>query len=235
MGAMVTPAAWAAPTRARGTSMMVVPPMPDFPEAVAGVAAMAPAPAMSATPAATLTIFLLRFMNPPGVIISRPLRGLTAAAWAFLREAQTQTLALPNTGQALAIDLGSPTDIHPTNKQDVGRRLALLAKNRVYGVTGDDTGPTFSDAGREGPALRVRFTHASGLNSRDKPTQSLELAGADKVFHPATAKIERESLLVSSPAVKDPVAVRYAWRNAPAANLFNGAGLPAVPFRSDRW
>lgn len=159
----------------------------------------------------------------------------TAAAWAFLREAQTQTLALPNTGQALAIDLGSPTDIHPTNKQDVGRRLALLAKNRVYGVTGDDTGPTFADAGREGPALRVRFTHASGLNSRDKPTQSLELAGADKVFHPATAKIERESLLVSSPAVKDPVAVRYAWRNAPAANLFNGAGLPAVPFRSDRW
>ena len=159
----------------------------------------------------------------------------TDAAWAFLREAQTQTLALPNTGQALAIDLGIPTDIHPTNKQDVGRRLALLAKNRIYGVTVDDTGPTFADAVREGAALRVRFAHASGLNSHDKPTQSLEIAGADKVFHPATAKIERETLLVSAPAVKEPVAVRYAWRNAPVANLFNGAGLPAVPFRSDRW
>ena len=159
----------------------------------------------------------------------------TDAAWAFLREAQTKTLAVPNTGQTLAIDLGSPIDIHPTNKQDVGRRLALLAKNRVYGVTVDDTGPTFADAGREGAALRVRFTHASGLNSHDKPTQSLEIAGADKIFHAATAKIERETLLVSSPAVKEPVAVRYAWRNAPVANLFNGAGLPAVPFRSDSW
>ena len=159
----------------------------------------------------------------------------TAAAWAFLREAQTQTLAWPNTGQALAIDLGSPTDIHPTNKQDVGRRLALLAKNRVYGVTVDDTGPTFADVVREGAALRVRFTHASGLNAHDKPTQSLEIAGADRIFHAATAKIERETLLVSAPAVKEPVAVRYAWRNAPVANLFNGAGLPAVPFRSDRW
>ena len=159
----------------------------------------------------------------------------TDATWAFLREAQTQTLSLPHTGQALAIDLGNPTDIHPTNKQDVGRRLALLAKNRVYGVTLDDTGPTFADAVREGAALRVRFTHASGLAAQDKPTQSLEIAGADRVFHPATAKIERDTLLVSSPAVKAPVAVRYAWRNAPAANLFNGAGLPAIPFRSDQW
>jgi sialate O-acetylesterase len=159
----------------------------------------------------------------------------TDAAWAFLREAQTKTLSVPNTGQALAIDIGNLTDIHPANKQDVGRRLALLAKNRVYGITVDDTGPTFASATREGAALRVRFTAASGLISHEKPVQSLEVAGADKVFRPATAKIERETLLVSSPAVREPVAVRYAWKNAPEANLYNGAGLPAVPFRSDNW
>ena len=160
----------------------------------------------------------------------------TGLSYAFLREAQTQTLALPNTGQALAIDVGNPDDIHPTNKQDVGRRLALLAKNRVYGITGDDTGPTFVGAAREGAALRVKFTHASaGLVAHDKPVQSLELAGANKVFHPATVLIDRDSLLVSAPEVKEPMAVRYAWKNSPEANLYNGAGLPAVPFRSDNW
>ncbi len=159
----------------------------------------------------------------------------TGLTYAALREAQTQTLALPNTGQALAIDVGNPNDIHPANKQDVGRRLAMLAKNRVYGLTVDDTGPTFAAVAREGAALRVRFTQASGLIAHDKPVQSLEIAGADKIFHPATAKIERETLLVSAPKVREPIAVRYAWRNAPEANLYNGAGLPALPFRSDLW
>jgi sialate O-acetylesterase len=156
-------------------------------------------------------------------------------SYAFLREQQTQTLALPETGQALAIDIGNPDNIHPTNKQDVGRRLALLARHRVYGFVGDDTGPTFASATREGRALRVRFSHAEGLVAHDKPVQSLELAGADRVFHPAVAKIEHDTLLVSSPRVPEPVAVRYAFSNAPEANLFNGAGLPAVPFRSDDW
>jgi len=82
----------------------------------------------------------------------------------------------------------------------------------------------------------VRFMHAgTGLVAHDKPVQSLELAGADKIFRAATAKIERDTLVVSSPKVKEPVAVRYAWVNAPEANLFSGAGLPAVPFRSDSW
>lgn len=159
----------------------------------------------------------------------------TGTNYAFLREAQTQTLTLPHTGQALAIDIGDPDNIHPANKQDVGRRLALLAKNRTYGITGDDTGPTFASIAREGAAVRVRFTHANGLIAFDKPAQSLELAGADRVFRPATAKIVGDTLLVSAPEVKEPVAVRYAWKNAPEANLFNGAGLPAVPFRSDTW
>jgi sialate O-acetylesterase len=160
----------------------------------------------------------------------------TNRTYAFLREAQTKTLALPNTGQALAIDLGDPKNIHPTNKQEVGRRLALLAKNRDYGIVGDDTGPTFAGATREGTTMRVRFSHAGGgLIAREKPVQALELAGADRVFYPADGRIERDTLIVTSPKVREPVAVRYAFTNAPEANLFSGAGLPAVPFRSDEW
>lgn len=156
--------------------------------------------------------------------------------WPLLREAQTRALSLPNTGQAIAIDLGNPDDIHPVNKQEVGRRLALLAKSRVYGITTDDTGPTFAGATREGAAMRVTFTHASaGLTAYAKPVQSLELAGANRIFFPATARIERDTLLVAAPEVKEPVAVRYAWKNSPDANVYNGAGLPAGPFRSDDW
>ncbi len=166
----------------------------------------------------------------------KPVNDFTDTNYAFLREAQTQTLSLPNTGQALAIDIGDPKNIHPTDKQEVGRRLALLAKHRVYGITCDDTGPTFASATREGPAMRVRFTEVSGgLVAHDKPVESLELAGTDHVFHPAAGKIERDTLLVTSSQVKAPAAVRYAWHDAPGANLYSGAGLPAVPFRSDDW
>lgn len=166
----------------------------------------------------------------------------TGLSYAVLREAQTKTLNVPNTGQAIAIDLGEPDNLYPANKQDVARRLALLAKARVYGIIDDDTGPTFVSAtrepltGRGGVGLRVRFEHTEGgLVAHNKPIPSLELAGADRVFHPAVARIDQGTLLVTSPQVHDPVAVRYAWRNAPEANLYNGAGLPAVPFRSDDW
>lgn len=156
---------------------------------------------------------------------------------AFLRSAQTEALALPSTGQAIAIDLAEEEDgANLDNSQAVGHRLALLAKNRVYGMVADDSGPSLLDARAEGSAMRVRLSHAtSGLVAHEKPVQSLELAGADKVFRPASAKIERETLLVTSSEVKMPVAVRYAWRNAPEANLYNGAGMPAAPFRSDDW
>ena len=157
-------------------------------------------------------------------------------AWARLRDAQTSALGLPATGMAVTIDIGDPKDIHPRNKQEAGRRLALIAKTQAYGIPGDFQGPTFTFVTGEKSSLRVHFKHAStGLISANRPVQSLEIAGADKVFHPATGKIERDTLVVSSREVKQPLAVRYAWSNAPAANLFNGAGLPAVPFRSDDW
>ncbi|HXC02292.1 MAG TPA: sialate O-acetylesterase [Opitutaceae bacterium] len=164
------------------------------------------------------------------------LKNGSGTEWALIREGQAQALDLPQTAMAVAIDLGEHTNIHPRNKQEVGRRLALIAETRLYGIPGDDSGPMFAGATREGSAMLVHFTQANnGLIAHENPVQSLELAGADKVFHPAQGLIEGETLLVSSPDVKDPVAVRYAWSNDPEANLFNGAGLPAAPFRSDTW
>ncbi len=159
-----------------------------------------------------------------------------ATNWAALREAQEETLSLPNTGMAVTIDIGSATDIHPKNKQEVGRRLALIAKAKVYGVTEDFSGPTFKAAQRSGAGMLVSFNFSgTGLTAGGKPLQSFEIAGEDRRFFPAAATIVGDKVLVQSPKVPNPVAVRYAWRNAPEANLYNGAGLPAAPFRSDRW
>ena len=161
---------------------------------------------------------------------------LTNRGWARLREAQTRALALPATGMAVAIDIGDPHGIHPPNKQEVARRLALLAKAQVYGIPVDFSGPVFAFKTTEGSALRVRFDQAAtGLIAGNRPVQSLEIAGADRKFYPATGKIQLNTLLVSAREVKEPVAVRYAWTNSPEANLYNGAGLPAAPFRSDDW
>jgi sialate O-acetylesterase len=157
-------------------------------------------------------------------------------AWALLREAQSRALSLPMTGQVVAIDIGEAANIHPRNKQEVGRRLALIAKAQVYSVAVDSSGPVLDKAVVEGSSMRIHFLFAGeGLTASGKPLQSFELAGADKVFHPAAASIVGDSVIVRSLAVQKPVAVRYAWHNAPYANLFNGAGLPAAPFRSDAW
>ncbi len=156
--------------------------------------------------------------------------------WARFREAQAQTLSLPNTGMAVTIDIGDPDDIHPRNKQEVGRRLALIARQKLYGIPGDWSGPVFKGAEREGLAMRVHFDHAAtGLVAHDKPLAAFAVAGADRRFFPAAARIDGATVLVSAPEVPAPVAVRYAWTNAPDANLFDGAGLPAAPFRSDDW
>jgi sialate O-acetylesterase len=150
--------------------------------------------------------------------------------WARLREAQSRALALPATGQVVAIDAGE------AGSREVARRLALIALATVYLVPLDYSGPVYSGSAVEGPAIRVRFNFASeGLTASGKPLQSFEVAGADRVFHAAVATIKGDSVLVRSAAVSQPVAVRYAWRNASEANLYNGAGLPAPPFRSDDW
>jgi sialate O-acetylesterase len=162
--------------------------------------------------------------------------GATGRDWALLREAQQQTLELPGTGMVVTADIGNADNIHPRNKQEVGRRLALIAKTRLYGVAPEVTGPVFFSATREGAALRVRFVHGGAeLESRGGPPQSLEVAGADRVFHPATGRVDVDTLVVSSADVAEPVAVRYAWINAPSLNLYGDDGLPVVPFRSDHW
>lgn len=156
--------------------------------------------------------------------------------WASLRESQTQTLALPATGQAVITDIGDVNDIHPRNKKDVGRRLARLALARTYGQTVPDSGPVFAKAERAGDGFRVSFTQLhGGLRSPLNALSGFELAGEDKIFKPAAAKIENDTVLVTSAEVLAPAAVRYSWRNAPVAGLFNNEGLPAVPFRSDTW
>jgi sialate O-acetylesterase len=156
--------------------------------------------------------------------------------WAYLREAQSRALSLPSTGQAVAIDMGEAASAGPAALSEVGRRLALIAKARVYSIPVDYSGPVFSSATAEGPAMRVQFQFAGeGLTASGKPLQSFEVAGPDRVFHPASAIIKGSTVLVRSPAVPLPVAVRYAWRDDPGANLYNGAGLPAAPFRSDNW
>jgi len=159
----------------------------------------------------------------------------TDREWAFQREAQAKVLALPHTGMAVTIDIGDPNNIHPTNKQDVGRRLALVALADTYGRTEECSGPRLAGMKRDKAALRLTFTHAAGLRSADPDLPGFELAGPDHGFYPATARIEGESIVVRSDRVPEPVAVRYAWHNAPPAPLYNGADLPAAPFRSDNW
>ena len=159
------------------------------------------------------------------------------SSWAELREAQALALREPRTAMAVTIDVGEADNLHPRNKQEVGRRLALAALKSAYGRDLVATGPTFQSAAREGPAMRVRFTSiASGLDTSDGAgPRGFLIAGADHTWHAATARIEGASVLVSSPDVPDPVAIRYDWADAPASNLRNQADLPAAPFRSDDW
>jgi sialate O-acetylesterase len=157
------------------------------------------------------------------------------SGWAELREAQTMTQSLPRSGQAVIIDIGDGLDIHPKDKQDVGRRLARLALKRDYGVKIVDSGPTYDSMSVEGDAIRVRFKNAAGGLVATEKLTGFAIAGEDKKFVWAEAKVEGESVVVRSPAVGKPVAVRYAWGNNPAAQLYNRASLPAGPFRTDDW
>jgi sialate O-acetylesterase len=150
------------------------------------------------------------------------------------REAQALALSLPKTGMAVTIDIGNPADIHPTNKKDVGYRLAQQALAVAYEQKVVPSGPLFESMKIEGDKARIAFKHADGLEAKGgEPLKGFAIAGADNKFVWADAKIDGATVVVSSPQVKQPAAVRYAWADVPTANLFNKAGLPAAPFRTD--
>jgi sialate O-acetylesterase len=154
--------------------------------------------------------------------------------WATLREQQRKTLELRNTAMAVTIDIGNPDNVHPTDKLDVGLRLARAARALSYGESLEYNGPLFRQVTSEEGGLRVWFDHAKGLMAKGGVATSFEVAGADGKFVAATAKVEGETVVVASSLVSDPVAVRYGWANSPQCNLFNGDGLPASPFSSER-
>ena len=157
--------------------------------------------------------------------------------WPVVREAMLKTLALPKTGMGINIDIGEEKDIHPKNKQEVGRRLSLWAIGDVYGQRVNSTsGPLPSGHEIKGSEIAIKFSHADGgLVAKNGVLDGFIIAGEDRQWKPATARIEGETVVVSSLDVTSPVAIRYAWENFPRCNLYNGAGLPASPFRTDDW
>ncbi len=174
-------------------------------------------------------VSLANFQSPP----PEP----AESAWAELREAQTLTARMPLNGQAMAIDIGDAKDIHPKNKQDVGRRLALWALASTYGKKIEFSGPVYKSMKVEGNKIRLSFDHlGGGLVTKGGALKTFAIAGEDKKFHWADAVIDGDAVVVSSKDVPAPVAVRYAWANNPeGCNLYNKEGLPAEPFRTDTW
>ena len=153
-------------------------------------------------------------------------------AWPELREAQTETLSLARTGMAVTIDVGDPTDIHPRDKKTVGTRLALAARAIAYGERVEHLGPLVRQVSPEAATLRVSFDHADGLAFRGEAgARGFEIAGADRKYVKAQARIEGTSLVISSAEVPAPRSLRYAWADNPEVSLYNAQGLPASPFR----
>jgi sialate O-acetylesterase len=143
---------------------------------------------------------------------------------------------MPHTAMAVAIDIGEAMDIHPKNKQDVGRRLALAALGTVYGRDVVFSGPMYRSHSVEGDAVRVEFDHlGGGLEARGGALKGFTIAGEDRRFVWADAEIDGDAVVVRSSGIATPAAVRYAWAANPDCNLYNRAGLPAVPFRTDDW
>jgi sialate O-acetylesterase len=169
----------------------------------------------------------------------KPSETPSESGWAELREAQHMTLSVPKTGEAVIIDIGEADDIHPRNKKDVGIRLALQALKVEYGKEIVSAGPEFKALTVEGNQALLTFINADGLiASKDKygHVRGFAVAGEDKKFYWAKAYIKGDKVVVFSDSVSKPVAVRYAWGDNPDdANLYNSAGLPASPFRTDTW
>jgi sialate O-acetylesterase len=165
-----------------------------------------------------------------------PFKYDTPEAGVLVREAQLKTLALPKTGMVVVSDIGNTEDIHPRNKEDVGERLANWALAKTYGVEGVAySGPLYSGMEVEGKKIRVHFEHAeNGLVSRGGAPTLFEIAGSDGAYVEAKAKIDGNTVVVSSNKVKEPAMVRFAWSNTATPNLFNTEGLPASSFRASR-
>lgn len=159
------------------------------------------------------------------------------APWAQLREAQLETLAVDNTTMSVTIDVGEGNDVHPINKQDVGFRLALAARAKTYNENLSYSGPIYKSYRIEGNKICISFEHTdNGLVAKgDSQIRGFAIAGADQKFYWAEAVIVGNEVVVSSPKVEMPLAVRYAWAANPECNLYNGVNLPASPFRTDRW
>ncbi len=159
------------------------------------------------------------------------------SAWAELREAQLMTLSLPKTGMAVIIDIGDADNIHPKNKQDVGKRLALWALAKTYGRKLVYSGPLYKSMKVEGGKIIVHFEHIGGglVVGGGEPLKGFAIAGADRKFVWADAKINGIIIVIDSDKVAEPVAVRYGWADNPVCNLYNKQGLPASPFRTDDW
>jgi sialate O-acetylesterase len=155
----------------------------------------------------------------------------------WVRDAQLRNLSIPNTGMAVAIDNANPenpNDIHPKNKQAIGKRLALIARAKVYGEKEMEySGPLYSSMKVEGNAIRIYFDHGKSLKIHGDELHGFAIAGSDKQFVWATARVDGNSVIVYSPEVNEPVAVRYNWSKNPPGNLYNEADLPASPFRTD--
>lgn len=155
--------------------------------------------------------------------------------WPLMREQFFKTLAVPGAGMAVTIDVGEADDIHPKNKQEVGKRLAQWALAKVYGKPILACGPLYRSMQASGGKIAVSFDYADGLKVKGDKLKGFAIAGDDKKFVWADAMVVGKTVVVSSPEVPKPAAVRYAWANNPECNLYNGADLPASPFRTDDW
>ena len=159
------------------------------------------------------------------------------STWAIVRDAQLNTLHLSNTGMAVSIDVGEAEDIHPKNKQEVGKRLAFIARAKTYGESIPYSGPIFNSYKIQLNKIRILFKYTDGglKTKNNEILKGFTIAGADRKFYWANAVIEGDEIIVNCPDVKYPVAVRYAWAQNPICNLYNGVELPASPFRTDFW
>jgi len=163
---------------------------------------------------------------------------MNRAPWPWFRESQLKcSQTISNTAMAVAFEYGEPGNVHPVNKQPVGERLALIARAKTYGQEIEWSGPMLVSFSTVGGSMVLKFSHTTGglVSSDGRALKQFTVAGTNRIFHAATAVISNDSVIVSAPEVPKPVAVRYCWIPYGAINFYNGAGLPASPFRTDGW